>query len=144
MTYLERLEQLKRASHEELLGMVLNDEYNDFVGQHADWKDGEDESFGKGGKRVPYVGWYWRHVDWKDLEHIPIGDCGDFVGFMIRNKWDYPQRYLTRIEALDVIQIVDVAQAAWNRGGLLSDLCKARDAELKKLWDYMQTLTVER
>ena len=39
-------------------------------------------------KCIPYIGWFWRVVDF-DAETCRLGDCGQFVGFMQKNKWGY-------------------------------------------------------
>lgn len=60
------------------------------------------ESFG--GKKFPYVGWFWRDVDFDDEEGgsfgvIPSdakGSAIDLVGFMENNKWGYSYVYASR------------------------------------------------
>lgn len=54
---------------------------------------GRDDLEVRHGKAIPYIGWYWRCVDFD--QPISFGDCGDFVGFMENNKWDYPEFTLT-------------------------------------------------
>jgi hypothetical protein len=131
MTYSERVSNLLATDPEVLRSAMLNAEYNTFISGCAD----KDDS-----KRVPYIGWYWRDVDWSDLEHIPVASCGEFIGFIMNNKWGYEQRYLTKDEAVKVVEIIDKAME--NKGGLLSNIIAERDKHLKELWDYMQTLVI--
>lgn len=140
--YSDRIAQLKDKSHMELVGMVLDEEYNWFMRDCADVSNGEPDEHGNG-KRIPYIGWFWRDVQWHDRD-VPIGDCGEFIGFMVSNKWDYPCRSLTNEEFDRVVAIIDEARAAYARGGLASDLAAARNAKLDELWNYMQTLSVPR
>lgn len=92
----ERKASLASKSKEWLEAAILDGEYNDFIRQRAD-NDGEDH-----GKRIPYIGWFWRHIEFSQPTSIPIGDCGEFIGFMANNKWDYPERCLTEDEAAHV------------------------------------------
>lgn len=132
-SYQDHLQKLSKLSQKELENIVLDSWYNSYLSVWAD--DGES-------KRLPYIGWFWRHIEFSNIESIPIGKCEDFVGFMANNKWDYPERYLTREEAMQVIKLIDEAIAASREGGLLSDTIEKRDNKLKELWNYMQTLDV--
>jgi len=138
-TYEERREKLRSFPKEYLEDAILDSEYNDFLGRRADYEDDENDEHGHG-KRLPYIGWYWRHIAFSGA--IPIGDCGEFVGFMGNNKWDYPERDLTEQEKSDVMRIIDEAMVLASQGGLLSDIQKNTNAKLRELWNYMQTLKV--
>lgn len=56
---------------------------------------------------------------------------------MANNKWDYPERYVTEAERLQVLAYLDKAIASYRKDK------DAMGAALKELWDYMQTLTIE-
>lgn len=107
---------------------------NELVAEFSDFDDGEVDPrwFGK---RVPYIGWYWRDIDFEN-ERYYIGDCGEFIGFMENNKWGYPERMLTPDEARQVSQIVAEA-----------DACKgdndAVKAWLEKLWPLLQSFPMK-
>ena len=72
--------ELTAKAHEELVDDIINRELNDLVSGYADVKEDEVDEFGHG-KRVPYIGWFWRSVDFANSSYT-IGDCGDFIGFM--------------------------------------------------------------
>lgn len=140
-TYKERKERLEQASPEFLRAAVLDSEYNDFLSSRADFKDGDTDPHGSG-KRIPYIGWFWRHIEFHDLTGIPIGDCGEFIGFMANNKWDYSERCLTLEEGEKVMEIIDEAMRLSQQGGNLDEIVKNTDDKLDELWGYMQTLKV--
>lgn len=137
----EKKEKLSGMPKEWLEAAILDGIYNKFLAENDSYADDERDKHGHG-KRVPYIGWFWRHIEFSELNCIPIGDCGDFVGFMANNKWDYPERYLTEGEAKRVIGIIDEAIALSQKGGAVSEIWKATYNKLDELWDYMQTLEV--
>jgi hypothetical protein len=124
--------------------MVLNNYYNQFLSDVSDYneseKDVEDNKY-RYGKRIPYIGWYYRHMDFMSGK-LPIGNCDEFIGFMVRNKWEYPERYLTEEEFDNVMNIIDQAIEISNSGGVLTDVYNNRNKKLDELWDYMQTLKI--
>lgn len=129
---------LREADHDRLAAVAANTLLNDWCGDVADYSENDKRG---SGKRLPYIGWYWRSVDFA-AKSIPVGDCGEFIGFMENNKWGYSERDLTPDEADHAIALLWKAREESNRGGLVSDLYDARDAVLTELWDWMQTLTV--
>ena len=131
----EKQEKLASWSKEFLESVILDSEYNQFM---RDWADKENDH--GCGKRIPYIGWYWRHVEFSG--DIPIGDCGEFIGFMVNNKWDHPERYLDDVEKMEVIRIIDEAMYLNQQGGLGSEILKNVEGKLEELWDYMQTLKI--
>jgi hypothetical protein len=139
-TYSERKEQLSSRSKEWLEAAILDSEYNNFLSSRADYEKDEEDKHGAG-KRLPYIGWYWRHIVFSG-DRIPIGDCGDFIGFIANNKWDYPDRYLTPEEKDKVLEIIDEAMRLNSQGGLGSEILANTEAKLDELWDYLQTLTI--
>lgn len=139
-TYSERKEQLSSRPKEWLEAAILDSEYNRFLSLHADY-DKHDWGKHDCGKRLPYIGWYWRHIEFSG-DQIPIGDCDEFIGFMANNKWDYPERYLTQEEKDHVMSIIDEAMRLSSQGGLGSEIISNTEAKLDELWDYMQTLTI--
>jgi hypothetical protein len=132
--YTERLEKLSKMSREYLEAAILDSCYNNFI-----WNIEEENNI-TGQKRIPYIGWYWRHVTFSDFTNIRIGDCGQFVGFMERNKWNYPERYLTEDEGHNIIAFLDKAMRIQEGASSETTL----DIVLQNLWDYMQTLKIER
>lgn len=139
--YEERKAKLAAQSREYLEAAILDSEYNEFLRSRSNYREGETQ-LRPGGKRIPYIGWFWRHVNFSDLERIPVGDCGEFKGFMPRNKWDYPERYLTLDEAKQVMAIIDAAMKANEQGGLLDNIIKETNAELDKLWEFFAGLEI--
>lgn len=140
-TYEERKNVITDKSREWLEAAILDEGYNRFLRNESDSSDDENDIHGTG-KRVPYIGWFWRHIEFSDLLHIPIGDCGDFIGFMVNNKWDYPERCLTGDEARKAIAIIDEAMKRSEDGGCLDDIVRSTNEKLDELWEYLQTLKV--
>ena len=137
----ECVKYVSKIKKDDLVKLVINNRINDFVSGYADYKN-DEESANEHGKRVPYVGWYWRSTDWVGKK-IPIGDCGEFIGVMENNKWDYPERYLTEEEADKVIAIVWEAKRLSEQGGMLSEIHDNTKKKLEELWDLFQTFTIE-
>lgn len=129
----------RAVDHDRLAEVAANTVLNDWCADVADFGDRDDDPEGHG-KRLPYIGWYWRSVDFA-RKRITVGDCGDFIGFMENNKWDHPERDLTPEEVDHVLELLWRARAAAGRGGLLSEAWAARDEVLRELWDWMQGLT---
>lgn len=133
MTFEERKAKYMAMSHDQLVAHALNTDYNVFLAANADF--GKDEVDPRGhGKRIPYIGWYWRDVDFAN-GRARIGDCGEFTGFMVNNKWDYDERNMTDEEHRHVLALVDLAMAT-------SSLDEER-AILADLWDYVAGLKVK-
>jgi len=135
--------ELTAKAHEELVDDIINRELNDLVSGYADVKEDEVDEFGHG-KRVPYIGWFWRSVDFANSSYT-IGDCGDFIGFMENNKWGYVERRLTPDEAAKVTKIICKAHDLDHAGGLLSDVVETTQKKLAELWPLLQSfpMTVE-
>lgn len=133
------VDKFTEAEHADLARSAANTVINDWCGDVADYRQNESDPEGHG-KRLPYIGWYWRAVDFARKD-ITVGDCGDFIGFMENNKWDHPERSLTEPEADHVIGLLWRARTEGSKGGNLADLYAARDAVLAELWDWMQGLT---
>jgi hypothetical protein len=137
--YQDKLAFLMGKTKEELATAIVNYHYDTFCKDNADAKDDEERAHSSG-KRIPYIGWFWRSINF--LGYVPIGimyerEGGDsLIGFMANNKWDYPERYLTDEERLRVISYLDIAIGCTrsNKTG--------KAAALKELWDYMQTLSI--
>ncbi len=113
----------------------INEQYNRRVAEIADFED-KDEPFNNTttGKRIPYIGWFWRDTDFAG-KRILIGTTGDYVGVMENNKWGYPDRLMTEEEATTFIGYLDRAFAA-------SEQAQAETvyAELRR---WFQTLKIE-
>ena len=137
--------KLLEYTKEDLVHLLINTRYNNFVSHLADY--GKDEipqnpELSNGiscQKRVPYIGWYWRDTDFSRKE-MSIGNCGDFIGIMENNKWGYPERFLTKEECEKVIEIIESAMRADEAGGDMNEIYKNTRKELEKLWVYIQTL----
>ncbi len=147
-TYAERREKLAAFDKSFLEAAILDAEYNEFLSSRADFpfnqeanlRDSQRDRRGHG-KRLPYVGWYWRHLEFSDGA-LPIGDCGQFVGFMANNKWDYPERLTTPEEFACIMAIIDAAMVLNEKGGELTEITDTTLAKLDELWDYLQRLDV--
>ena len=105
------LSHLLEQSKEQL----VNDIYNDRVGALADFEDEHKKFDDTGtGKRIPYIGWFWRHTDFVN-KRISIGNTGRYVGVMENNKWGYPERLMTEEEATKFIEYLEAAFAELNK-----------------------------
>src|SRR6476659_904452 len=142
MTTLKRMrERYEGWDTEALIDELVNNELNDFIASHDKFEDDERDPHGMG-KRIPYIGWFWRSVDFAN-EYYIIGDCKDFIGFMENNKWGYAERRLTPEESQKVTKIVLAAFTASREGGILSDIIKNTNKQLDKLWLLLQTFPME-
>jgi hypothetical protein len=136
----ESLNTIMEYEKEDLAKLIVNNRLNDFISEYANYKD--DERGNNHGKRVPYVGWFWRATDFVG-GNIPIGDCGDFIGVMENNKWDYPERLLTKEEAEKVTKIVWEAKILSEKGGSVAEIIDSTKAKLEELWDLFQTFKIK-
>lgn len=141
--YAKRKSTLAAAKREWLEAAILDSEYNDFLRERADFKDGDADDQHGHGKRLPYIGWFWRHLNFSEGS-LPLGDCGSFIGFMPNNKWDYPERDTTPDEFAAIMRIIDEAMAANEQGGDLSKIIASTNAKLDELWSLLQTFNVRR
>ena len=139
-TYAERKSALKASDRDWLEAAILDGEYNDFLRAHADYKEKDVDKHGHG-KRLPYIGWFWRHLCFSEGK-LPLGDCGDFVGFMPNNKWDYRERDTTPDEFAEIMAIIDEAMRLNQQGGDLSKIIAETHVKLDELWDYVTTLSI--
>lgn len=135
--YEEKKEKLSKWTREHLEGIILDAAYNNFIRDCCDnnllaLEFGVETS-------VPFIGSHWRHIEFSQLDKISIGKSPRMVGFMVKNKWDYPERYLTINEAQNVIALLDEAIQNDQDGNF-----KEVVATLWRLRDYMQTLSFER
>lgn len=139
-TYSERKETLEKMSPEFLRAAVLDSEYNEFISDRSSASDtDEDKDDILNGKRVPYMGWFWRHLEFHE-GRLPLGFSNGYVAFMANNKWDYHERYTTPEEFTTIMGFIDAAMAENQKGGELGEIRRRTNAELKKLRDYLQTL----
>lgn len=134
MSYLNELQRKRKDD-------LVNTIYNNFIRDVADFNVDDDSDVRGFGKRIPYIGWFWRSADFVG-KNISIGDCGDLIGVMENNKWNYPERLLTDEEAQTFIDFIDRAHAESRKGGSLGDILKKRDGVLEDLWNWMQTLSI--
>lgn len=135
--YEEKKEKLSKWSKEYLEDIILDLAYNNFI---RDCCDNNLLALEFGVETpVPFIGSHWRHIKFSQLDKIPIGKSPRMVGFMVNNKWDYPERYLTINEAQNVIALLDEAIQC-NQDGNFKEVVST----LWRLRDYMQTLKFER
>lgn len=90
---------------------MTSDQLNEFCA-NADDLDITVNGLAPYGKTIPYIGWVWRDFDWDDYKWYPLGHCGDFVGFMVSNKWDYPSIRPTPDQAKAIRALVEAAAAS--------------------------------
>lgn len=134
-------EQYEDRTVEDLIDELVNNTLNSFIVDNDKFEADEHDPYGHG-KRVPYIGWFWRNVDFAN-EYYTIGDCGDFIGFMENNKWGYTQRRLTPEESKKVTKVVMAAYTASREGGILADIIKNTYKQLDKLWPLLQSFPME-
>jgi hypothetical protein len=136
----EREANLAEMPREQLAGIIIDGEYNRFLSEHADFPlDGLEVDERGHGKRIPYIGWYWRHIQFSQRD-VPIGNCGDFVGFMANNKWDYEGRNLTDAEFDGLMLVIDEAMRLDREGGIASETQALVHAKLAEIWDYLASV----
>ncbi len=131
------LETLKAKTHNEM----VNDLYNARVGNWADYEGDEPGPHGTG-KRIPYIGWFWRPTDFVGKK-ICIGDAGSMIGVMEANKWGYPARWMTEQEVDTFIEYLERAFTEFDKGGLVSELEASGNKVFIELWDWFQSLKIE-
>lgn len=146
MNYIEqRREALGDRTKDALVDELINRDLNGLVGRYADFEndDGDVEADPYGhGKRVPYIGWFWREVDFANGVYV-IGACSEYIGFMENNKWGYPQRRLIPSEAAQVTEIVCAAYERNHAGGNLAEIIANTKAKLAELWPVLQSFSME-
>ena len=91
----------------------------------------EEEFEIKGGKCIPYLGWFWRDVDF-DADYCVIGIIpGEFKGFMENNKWGYEEFYLEGKEWNELKKLLEIAVKNPSR------------TLFNNVWDFIQKLEGE-
>lgn len=131
--YEEKKEKLSKMSRAYLEAAILDTQYNNLI------REMEKEDRENGEKIIPYFGWYWRHVTFSQLNSIKIGNNGSFTGIIVNNKWDHPERYMTKEEARILIGYLDRVMRIKN-----GDESGNIKIVMQELWDYMQTLKIPR
>ena len=125
----EVLKNLLNQSKNELVNEIFNSKVEKFA----------DDNSCEFGKAIPYIGWFWRDVNFAEKE-IPIGNCGEFIGVMENNKWDYPLRMMTEKEADKFIKLLENVMTA--EGTSDDEIALNKQKWLKILWDWFQTLSI--
>lgn len=102
----------ERRSRETLLSLSKEELVNDLYNAQVDvWSDAssDDPDDPDHGKRIPYIGWWWRYTDFVN-KRVPIGrsDTG-YIGVMENNKWYYPERLMSPEEVDAFISYLDRA-----------------------------------
>jgi hypothetical protein len=123
-------DELNSMTIDAMRAHIFDNRYNKWIGSHCN---------ARLGKQIPYIGWFWRSCNFYH-GYAAIGDCGQFIGIMQNNKWDYPERNMTPEEIATFLSFIDNAMVNDN---------KDEDDDtvpniLKALWDWMQTLKIER
>lgn len=129
------IETLKQRTHDQL----VNDLYNMRVSHLSDGNSDEENTIDKHGKRIPYIGWFWRSTDFIEKD-ITIGDCGDFVGVMENNKWGYAQRNMTTEEVDTFIEYLECIFAERDKGGDVEKMKADQEVIYNEMWHWFQTL----
>lgn len=57
----EAMKNLEQYSKEELIQLAVNTRLNKFLSEYGSFRDDDEDPRGHG-KRVPYIGWFWRAV----------------------------------------------------------------------------------
>lgn len=130
---------------QELQGMdkdaLVNALYNVRISEVVDYEPFDHDPHGKG-KRIPYIGWFWRDIDVVG-KRVRIGDAGGFVGVMENNMWSYPERAMTEAEVDTFVDYLERAFTESRRGGVVADAKAAAERVYGEMWDWFQTLRVE-
>lgn len=134
-------DQFSRYTPEELKNLLINTHYNNFMRKFADY-DEDEKDLRDFGKRIPYIGWFWRDVNFAE-KTVPIGD-GDFIGIIINNKWGYNERLLTEQEADHLIFLIDEAFKLSCEGGCCREIRENTELAIDKIWTWMQTLEIKK
>lgn len=99
----------------------MNERYNQFCQQWADSDDETDNGI-LTGKRIPYIGWYWRDTDFEG-KRICIGrGKGGYIGVMENNKWSYPDRLMTDDEVSQFIAYLERAMESENNEHIFAEM----------------------
>jgi hypothetical protein len=133
MTYMSSLQAKTKDE-------LVNDAYNAQVASWADYADKQEDQHGHG-KRIPYLGWFWRNTGFVN-KRVSIGDAGGFIGVMENNKWDYPEREMTEQEVDAFMGYLERAFHEAGQGGNVAELHKKADAVFTEMWAWFQTLTI--
>lgn len=139
--YAERKRKLSEFTREYLEAATLDEIYNDFLRDKSNYKETDQNQIIPGGKRLPYIGWFWRHLEFSSGA-LPIGHCGEFIGFMANNKWDYPERSTTPEEFAAIMEVVDEAMRLNSEGGDLREIWKNTYNKLDELWPLLQSMKI--
>jgi hypothetical protein len=135
--YEEKKEKLGKWPRDHIEAIILDVTYNNFI---RDCCDNNLLALEFGVETpIPIIGSHWRHIEFSCIDKIPIGKSPRMVGFMVKNKWDYPQRYLAINESQNVIDLLDEA-IQHNQGENFKEVVTT----LWRLRDYMQTLNFQR
>lgn len=129
---------LAKTDRNDLERMLFNARYNDFCSARCDVDDDKFPHV-ENGKRIPYMGWFWRSVNFYD-RRITIGFRGGYVGFMGNNKWDHDERDLSAPEVDKLMGFLDAAMQESRKGGDLAEIVKNVNGKLDELRAWMQTL----
>jgi hypothetical protein len=146
--YEETYHLLNITDKMDLCALIINERYNHFLSLYCDYKDNEfpiNKNILNGkphNKRLPYIGWYWRNLNFADKK-IPIGfDEYGYVGFMVSNKWGYPERHLTHYEVEKLISIIDDAMRINEEGDDLKNLNHRKMEAIEAIYPWIQSLTL--
>ena len=119
---------------------LVNEKVNDMIANISDYSPNNKDPHGHG-KRIPYIGWYWRSIDMFN-NNVFVGDCGDFIGVMQNNKWGYPERKMTNDEYKELKERLFQILSFWNGWGNIGENFRKTDNLAEELWAWMQTLEI--
>jgi hypothetical protein len=115
---------------------MTDGELNAALGELADKGDDYAPVELRGGKAIPYYGWFWRNVDfsrplWLAYANGVGRDVPAWVGFCENNKWGYEEFQISSEATLAVRELCEAFVAAPSKN-------TARD-----VFEYLQTLKPE-
>lgn len=126
----EALAGFAEYSSEDLAKLIINDRLNDFMIEYVEYG------------RVTYHDWFWRPVDFFNPNGVTIARAGDEVGICMRNRWGFPERYLTVEEQTQFLRLVLVAYLEWRKGGAPDGVGDKTRAALDAAGDFIENLEI--
>lgn len=104
---------LKNTDKQVFINTVIDYVYNDFCSKIEDLAYEERYKY-----LIPHFGWFWRSIPFSNPVKIKVAKDSERVGFCAKNKWDYPERYLTYDEAMNIIGHIDSMRSLTNHRSL--------------------------
>lgn len=134
------LDSLKQKTKEELINDLYNYRISSLADFNADSKHFDDTNTGK---RIPYIGWFWRDADFVGKQ-ISIGRTGNgYIGVMENNKWGYPERLMTEQEVSMFVDYLEQAFLERCKGRSVSQMIANSEKMFAEMRKWFQSLMVE-